>query len=146
MRAVPRLPALAAALVFAVAPSHAPQPRALPPRALPRIVNGSYTSLYPSTGALLFGSDPSSAWTWCTGTLIGCGTFLTAAHCVCDRSGPQCQSLDPASRSVFLQHAGFAQIASIAVPSEYAYPVSDVAVVKLATPVTGVRPSRIDQT
>src|SRR5262249_23793522 len=115
------------------------------PRVIARIVNGTYTSPYPSTGALLFGSDPSSAWTWCTGTLIGCGTFLTAAHCVCDRSGPQCQSLDPASRSVFLQHAGFAQIASIAVPSEYAYPVSDVPGVKLATPVTGVRPSRIDQ-
>src|SRR5262249_51261492 len=145
MRAVRRrLPALAA-LVLGVAPSHAARPPAPPLRAVTRIVNGTYTSLYPSTGALLFGSDPSSAWTWCTGTLIGCGTFLTAAHCVCDRSGPQCQSLDPASRSVFLQHAGFAQIASIAVPSEYAYPVSDVPGVKLATPVTGVRPSRIDQ-
>src|SRR5262245_57498918 len=122
MRAVPPLPALAAAVVFAVATSHAARLRTLPPRVLPRIVNGTYTSLYPSPGALLFGSDPSSAGTWCTATLIGCDTFLTAAHCVCDRSGPQCQSLDPVSRLVFLQHVGFAQIASIVVPPEYAYP------------------------
>ena len=146
MRAVLRIPALAAALVLGVAPSHAARPRVPPLRGVTRIVNGTYTSLYPSTGALLLGSDPSSAGTWCTGTLIGCGTFLTAAHCVCDRSGPQCQSLDPASRLVFLQHAGFSQIASIAVPLDYAYPLSDVAVVKLAAPVTGVRPSPVDQT
>jgi len=38
----------------------------------PRIVNGVYTSLYPSTGALLFGNDPDTAFTWCSGILIGC--------------------------------------------------------------------------
>src|SRR5262249_11241592 len=99
-----------------------------------------------STGALLLGSDPTTAVTWCSGIMVGCDTFLTAAHCVCDHAGPQCQSLAPGSRSVFLQHAGFLQIASIAVPEEYDYPVADVAVVKLAAPVTGVRPSPIDQT
>jgi secreted trypsin-like serine protease len=85
----------------------------------PRIVNGVYTSLYPSTGALLFGNDPDTAFTWCSGTLIGCDTFLTAAHCVCDTTGPDCQSLDPASRMVFLQHAGFFQLASIAVRRDF---------------------------
>jgi secreted trypsin-like serine protease len=103
---VRRLSALIAALVLAAVPSRAARARHWPPRAVPRIVNGTYTSLYPSTGALLLGSDPSIAETWCSGTMIGCGTFLTAAHCVCDRSGPQCQSLDPASRLVLLQHAG----------------------------------------
>jgi Trypsin/Bacterial pre-peptidase C-terminal domain len=142
---VRRLSALIAALVLAAVPSRAARARHWPPRAVPRIVNGTYTSLYPSTGALLLGSDPSIAETWCSGTMIGCGTFLTAAHCVCDRSGPQCQSLDPASRLVFLQHAGFFPIASIAVPADYAYPVSDVAVLKLAVPLTGVRPSPIAQ-
>jgi hypothetical protein len=112
----------------------------------PRIVNGVYTSLYPSTGALLLGNDPSTAITWCSGTLIGCDTFLTAAHCVCDDTGPDCQSLDPASRMVFLQHAGFFQLASIAVRPDFDFPVGDVAVLKLATPVTAIRPSPIART
>lgn len=145
MHAVSRF-VLLAALVLAVVPSHAARRRVPPLRAVPRIVNGTYTSAYPSTGALLLGNDPSTAGTWCSGTMIGCGTFLTAAHCVCDRAGPQCQSLDPTSRSVFLQHAGFSQIASITVPVDYAFPVSDVAVVKLAAPLSGIRPSPIEQT
>ena len=109
----------------------------------PRIVNGVFTSLYPSTGALLFGNDPATAFTYCSGTLIGCDTFLTAAHCVCDTTGPDCQSLDPASRMVFLQHAGFFQLASIAVRTDFDFPVGDIAVLKLATPVTAIRPSPI---
>jgi hypothetical protein len=147
MPVVRRSLALVAALVWlAVVPSHAARRRVSPLRAVPQIVNGTYTSLYPSTGALLLGDDPSTAETWCSGTMIGCDTFLTAAHCVCDHGGPQCQSLDPATRSVFLQNAGFFAIASIAVPVDYDYPVSDVAVVKLAAPLSGIRPSPIDQT
>jgi hypothetical protein len=109
----------------------------------PRIVNGVYTSLYPSTGALLFGNDPDTAFTWCSGILIGCDTFLTAGHCVCDTTGPDCQSLDPASRMVFLQHAGFFQLASIAVRKDFDFPVGDVAILKLAARVTAIRPSPI---
>ncbi len=48
----------------------------------PRIVNGTLTSLYPSVGALLSPGDPHFATLLCSGTLIGCHTFLTAAHCM----------------------------------------------------------------
>lgn len=43
-----------------------------------KIVNGVALSGFPSVGLLLNGPSPSV----CTGTLIGCSTFLTAAHCV----------------------------------------------------------------
>ena len=57
-----------------------------------RIVNGTLTSLYPSVGALLSPGDPHFATLLCSGTLIGCHTFLTAAHCVCPFTGADCQS------------------------------------------------------
>lgn len=54
------------------------------PRRFPRIVNGLETADFPATGALLYSSfgSMSSAPPVCTGTLIGCQTFLTAAHCI----------------------------------------------------------------
>src|SRR5258705_1864356 len=53
----------------------------------PRIVNGTLTSLYPSTGALLLGDEPETATSWCSGVLIRQRTFLTAGHCVCAGTG-----------------------------------------------------------
>ena len=47
-----------------------------------RIVNWVVTVLYPTVGALLTGPDADNAFSHCTGTLIGCKTFLTADHCV----------------------------------------------------------------
>lgn len=103
----------------------------------PRIVNGVYTSLYPSTGALLDSGNFAIASLICSGTLIGCQTFLTAGHCV---EG----NLDPASYSVFLQHAGFFRVSSIALHPTFNFPVGDVAVLRLTTPVTGVAPTPIN--
>lgn len=114
----------------------------------PRIVNGTLTSAYPSVGALLSPANTGTAGLWCSGTLIGCETFLTAAHCVCDVNGAACQSgpnaPNPADYVVFLQHAGFFAVSSIAVRPDFDFPVGDVAVLKLATPVTGVAPTPID--
>jgi hypothetical protein len=121
--------------------------RAAAPR--PLIASGTFTSGFPSAGALLAGGDPETAVSWCSGVLIGCQTFLTAAHCVCGRTGRACQGAaapDPDGRLVYLQHAGFFRVASIRVHPAYRFPVGDVAIVKLAEPVTGIAPSRINLT
>jgi hypothetical protein len=115
----------------------------------PRIVNGTLTSQYPSTGALLTPGNAATGNLTCSGTLIGCETFLTAAHCVCEFSGSDCQSggfgePNPSDYVVFFQHAGFFAVSSIAVRPDFEFPVGDVAVLKLATPVTGIAPSPID--
>ena len=103
----------------------------------PRIVNGVLTAAHPTTGALLAPSDPDGAQLVCSGTLIGCRTFLTAAHCV---EG----ALQPANWVVFFQHAGFVPVAAVDVHPAYAFPVADVAVVTLAAPVSGLRPTPLD--
>jgi len=103
----------------------------------PRIVNGALTSAFPTTGALLRGTSALTATTWCSGTLIGCETFLTAAHCVEDDPSP-------AGYQVFLQHAGVFSVTSIEIHPSYDFPVADVAVLKLGTQVTGIHPSPIN--
>jgi hypothetical protein len=131
----------------ALASAFAPPAAAREVLEAPRIVNGTFTQALPSVGALLMPADPHTGFTWCSGTLIGCQTFLTAAHCVCDGDGTSCQSgpgaPNPADFSVFLQNAGFFAVTSIHVEPSFAFPVGDVAVLKLATPVVGVRPSQI---
>lgn len=109
------------------------------------IVNGVLTAAHPSTGALF---DLLNG-TLCSGVLIGCETLLTAAHCVCDTDGADCQEPDapnPTDYLVFFQHAGFFPVASVAVNPGYdaVTAEADVAIVKLATPVTGIVPSTID--
>lgn len=98
-----------------------------------RIVNGVVTTDYAATGALLDGPNGGAASVICSGTLIGCGKFLTAGHCV---DG----GLDPAEYTVFLQHAGFFSVTSVARHPSYEFPIGDVAVLTLGTPVTGIRP------
>ncbi len=115
-----------------------------------KLVNGTLTPGFPTAGALLFGNDPDTATGSCTGTMVGCDTFVTAAHCVCDEDGTLCQSApnipDPGDYLVFLQHAGFFSIASIALRSGFDFPVADVAVLKLTTPVNGISPTPINTT
>lgn len=114
---------------------------------VPYIVNGLPTHQYAAVGALLEGGDPGQADSLCTGTLIGCQTFLTAAHCVCPGTGAQCQppnAPDPARHWVYLPHAGVVPVESIAIRQDFSYPVGDVAIVRLATPVNGVRPAEIN--
>jgi hypothetical protein len=114
-------------------------------RLTPRIVNGVLSFSDPTAGALLFGPDPDHAQAFCSGTLIGCSTFVTAAHCVCNFDGQSCQTPggepDPAEWLVFFQHAGFFDVASIAVNPGFDFPSDDVAVVTLAQPVSGITPT-----
>ena len=105
-------------------------------QARPRIVNGVFTSAYATTGALVQGSTLNNVSSWCSGTLIGCRTFLTAQHCV--------EGYTAADFKVFLQHGGIYDVESIAVAPGYDFPVADVAVLTLAEPVTGISPSKIN--
>jgi hypothetical protein len=111
----------------------------------PKIVNGLATRAYPNAGALLYsGGGPineSNAATQCSGTLIGCETFLVAAHCVGDTY--------PGHFWVYLQHAGLFTVRAITRHPDFtgaAFPLADVAVLKLGRWVTGVAPAPLNQT
>ena len=101
---------------------------------VPRIVNGARAGgFYPTVGMLA-----RNGFFQCSGTLIGCHTFLTAGHCV---SPP----FVPAQYSVFLQHLGFVGVASIARNPDFAFGVrSDEAILTLSTTVSGFSPSSIN--
>jgi hypothetical protein len=110
----------------------------------PQIVNGLNSHGYPTTGMLLYSGgaviDGDNASSWCSGTLIGCRTFLTAGHCVEDD--------DRADRyQVYLQHSGVHAVSSITShPSymSYSFPLYDIAVIKLEESVTGIEPSPVN--
>ncbi len=108
-------------------------------RLQPRIVNGILDHGHYTTGMLASSPNIANAALVCSGTLIGCNTFLTAAHCVE-------ADTNPASYGVFLQHAGFFGVRSITVHPSYAFPVADVAVLKLSSNVTGIAPTKINTT
>lgn len=116
------------------------------PTAAP-IIGGGPTSEHPAVGALLDGTNPATARTDCSGTLVGCRTFLTAAHCVCPSIGADCQGAGapaPNIGLVYFAHAGFVPIESITVHPDYVFPVADVAVIRLAEPVTAIAPARVN--
>jgi len=122
-----------------------------------RIPNGIGTHEFAASGALLQGGDPRSAQVICSGTLIGCSTFLTAAHCFIPggrHNDPRAWLFDrPEQFQVYLQHAGIIGVEKILWPGqgEYVHPTTtggsraDVAVVKLKSPVTGIAPLPVNR-
>jgi hypothetical protein len=109
------------------------------------VENGIYIHGYPSVGGLLYSGNTAinsdNAILWCSGTLIGCNTFLVAGHCVDDAVAGH--------YLVYLQHVGLLPVASITRHPSYldsSFPLFDVAVLKLATWATGVAPSLVNQT
>ena len=110
---------------------------------LVRIADGTLTTWFPSIGVLLH-RDRGRSITSCTGTVIGCDSFLTAAHCVVDDP-------DENHYKVFLQHGGLFNVRSLdwpkrsyVSPNEKSGSRADIAVLRLATPVEGIAPSRIN--
>ncbi len=104
-----------------------------------RIVNGVATIEFPGVGALVTGTSGPTATSWCTGTLIGCQTFLTANHCVAD-------DRTPANYQVYFQNLGFVAVERISPPhKEYAFPHADLAVLRLAQPTEGLPVSGINR-
>ena len=101
----------------------------------PRIVHGVFSQGYPTVGALLNGNDPATAKAWCSGTMIGCETFLTASHCAFE--------LTASDFLVFVPQAGAFSVTSITEPL-FGDPAYDLAVFKLGAPINGVAPSRIN--
>lgn len=119
----------------------------------PSIVNGRTTQDEPSVGALLVslipGASPPSYAGVCTGTLIGCSSFLTAAHCVCESTRPfpnslrseACQPRPAAELRVYLQNSGIHQVSAVNVHSGFKFGVaSDIAVLTLSVPEQGIPP------
>lgn len=104
------------------------------------IVNGEATGEFPTTGILLTGGNPATLV--CSGTLIGCDRFLTAAHCVCSGTGGDCQNPVPDQvLRVYLQHGGFYSVSRRHVHPDYDFPDADVAVLELTRPADGLVPT-----
>jgi len=111
----------------------------------PHIVNGLDTHAYPTTGAMLYSPGgpitKDNASIYCSGTLIGCETFLVAAHCAADPN--------PSHYAVYLQHGGIVPVVAVTRNPLYAdatFPKHDVAVLKLGATVTGIAPSALAAT
>jgi len=77
-----------------------------------KIGNGLITSSYPSVAFFITGSGG-----FCTATLIGCQTALTAAHCVCPEgaSGVSCGTPNAANNFLFFQNSSIYAVSSIVV-------------------------------
>lgn len=103
---------------------------------------GSVTWQAPSTGAVLAWDDGSLA-TRCSGVLVGCDTFLTAAHCLC-RGALTAAACTPEQPVVLLQHVGLLSADSVTVHPGYDYPVDDLAVIRLSPQATGVGAALVD--
>lgn len=150
-QALPLLsPGLMRALTFlSLAAACAPDDRE-PAPALPlgsahaAIVNGALVEDFPAVGLLMKGPTIEESHMWCTGTLIGCTTYVTAAQCVCDGPAAACPDAPPAEPMwIYFQHAGFVPVATIAVDPTYDDQSfeHDVAVLTLAEPVSGIAPT-----
>jgi hypothetical protein len=113
-----------------------------------KIVNGVLTGDYPTTGALLEGTSQDEMGSWCSGTLIGCSTFLTARHCVASKKmpGAPVDKTEFGRFRVFLQHGGIFGVTAVATRKDYDFPHADVAVLTLDRPVDGITPTALNTT
>ena len=126
--------------------------RATAGAAAPRIANGVLSQSYPAVGLLLLFSNgqPNGS---CSGTMVGCDTFITAAHCACEttaESAAQCHSggiTPPADMFVFLQHGGMLAVRSVTINETFNFGIGgDLAILKLETPMRGIAPLPINRT
>jgi V8-like Glu-specific endopeptidase len=114
-----------------------------------RIVKGSLTSKQPAVGSLLLFDDVNQQWkNVCSASLIDHSTVLTAAHCVCQTDGNNCQpdqfdAPQPKQFLLYFQNAGLFRINSISLPQQYDFPASDYAVINLRNNVRAIEPLQL---
>ena len=120
--------------------------------ATPRIANGVLSQAHAAVGLLLlsFEGEPNGS---CSGVMVGCDTFITAAHCVCETdadNAAECHSgglTAPADMLVFLQHGGVLAVRSVTINEDYNFGIGgDIAVLKLEAPMRGIAPLPINRT
>ena len=103
------------------------------------IVNGVPTFSFGATGALLKLDEEGVFRVKCSGTMVGCETFLTARHCVES-------SLDAGDYRVFLQAEGLLSVAGfLPKHDDYAPPIADLQLVRLDKAISAVVPARINE-
>jgi hypothetical protein len=118
-----------------------------PLRVASAIVNGVPTQELPSVALLaILGADGVVGT--CTGTLIGCNTILTAAHCFCNNvPGPVCFPEQTKVSAVLFQHLGILIPTSVTVHPGWTGSVAgghDLALVGFKSSALPIRPSRIN--
>lgn len=117
-----------------------------------RIVKGTLTSKQPAVGSLLFFDNFNQQWHGiCSVSLIDHSTTVTAAHCVCETFGDDCQpgatnAPQPDQFMLYFQNAGFYQIKSISLPQQYEFPKSDYAVINLTENIPAISPLQLAKT
>jgi len=111
-----------------------------------RVVNGLMTNDHPAVGALLWVYEDGSSFQSCSGALVGCRHFLTAAHCVCDADrATDCPSPDPSRHLVYLQHGGIYEVSAVELSPNYNFGQrGDIAVLTLANDLERVLPLPIN--
>ena len=141
------------ALVFVALTAFVPAASADDSAGSAAIVNGVVTAGEASTGALLFvGPDIKNQFLDCSGVLLGCRTFLTAAQCLCDdaRNASACKDgplgdIDVADLRVYMQHAGIYHVREVQISPNYIKGIrGDLALLRLSQRVDGIEPARIN--
>lgn len=131
--------------------------------------SSSPTTDFPAVGELLYDDAASGALGICTATLVRPDIVVTAAHCICNdpglnrgarlpnysrcsigrysRDGATHDVSSGAGYSVFFQHAGNIPVQSggVSIHENYSFPSSDIALLRLARSVKGIRPAKINK-
>jgi hypothetical protein len=102
-----------------------------------RIVNGQPTTSHPSVGMLKIGSDG-----FCTATLVGARTLISAGHCVVDEGERTTNSLDRTRYTFEMDGVSVPVVSAKAHPSydpEAEYNAADISILRLAYAPPGER-------